>query len=96
MNKATNLFYQHTTPKTHRIITKDRGDYNLKVYIDDQDRKIGIRSSLNYWKIFQYDRTGNKVYEMDSDGNWEKRKYCANNKIIQYSNSSGTHWVKNN
>jgi hypothetical protein len=91
---SDNLFKRYTTDSTHKIIIKDRGDYELKVHLDKHNRKIAIYSSLNYWKIFQYNDEGKKIYEHDSDGNWEKRKY-RNNKIVQYTNSSGTHWVKN-
>lgn len=90
---TNSLFDEHTTENVHQITQKDCGTYKLNTYTDENGRKIAIRSSLNFWKIFKYDKQGNKIYEFDSDGNWEKRKYIKN-KITQYSNSLGTHWVK--
>lgn len=89
------LFHELAVSNTQRTITKNRGQYDLTIYLDNQDRRVGIRSSLNFWKVFQYDDDGNKIFEQDSDGNWEKRKYDSGT-ILQYTNSSGTHWVKNN
>lgn len=89
------LFHELTVNNVQRTITKNRGYYDLTIYFDNQNRKIGMRSSLNFWKVYQYDDDGNKILEQDSDGNWEKRKYDGTS-ILQYTNSSGTHWVKNN
>lgn len=73
---------------------KELDKTNKKIYLDSNDRKIGIKGLFNYWKLFQYDSSGNKTYVHDSDGNWEKRKY-RDGVIIQFSNSSGTYWTKN-
>lgn len=86
-------FDKYVISKTHKTINKSLDKYELKIYLDKDNRKIGVKSSLNYWKIFKYDDSGNKILEEDSDGNWEKRKY-VNKKIIRYANSLGTYWEK--
>lgn len=74
---------------------KELNTESKKIFLDSNDRKIGIVNlKFYYWKVYKYDNQGNQTYVQDSEDNWEKRRY-RNGKIIQFSNSSGTHWVKN-
>lgn len=62
-------------------------------FLDKAGRTIGVSGNHGYWRLFKYDEYGNRVYTMNSEGDWEKRKYL-NGSIIQFTNSLGTHWVK--
>ena len=89
---TSDVFNKYVQDNYVKELKKD----DKKVFLDLYDRKIGILNMVfNYWKVFKYDSNGNQVFVQDSEGNWEKRKYKDGN-IIQFSNSSGTHWVKNN
>lgn len=90
----SDIFKSHTADKD-KVTEVDKGDYKVRIYKDHQGRTIGIHSTMDYWKVFQYDDAGNKIYERDSDGNWEKRRYDKRSNILQFSNSSGTFWHKN-
>ena len=75
--------------------TNKKENYVLTTHYNNKNKVIGLVSTTNYLKIIKYDENGFKIFEEDSDGNWEKRKY-KNGSIIQFSTSSGTHWTKNN
>jgi hypothetical protein len=64
-----------------------------EIYLNQHNKVVGVKGQYGYWKLYKYDKYGNKIYSQDSDGNWEKRKYDFN-KIKQFSNSSGVHWVR--
>lgn len=74
---------------------KELNTETKKIFLDSNNREIGIINlKFRYWKVYQYDKQGNQTYVHDSENYWEKRKYLNGN-IIQFSDSSGAHWVKN-
>jgi hypothetical protein len=84
-------FYDYVLKNFDHVIKVD----NKIKYLDVKGRTIGVIGEHGYWKIKKYNSNNKKIYILNSEGEWEKRKYKGD-KIIQFTNSNGTHWEKTN